>query len=171
MIIMVGLSVVATVAVVKVSDKSQEPIPAWIEIVVLKFLSRIVCLHKMAKQLQHSSEKVVNVEDKGDNTLKDYTGNGIDSKRFHESMLISLSDITMRQKRREKHDKTTNCTTVSLAEKWKVIAIIASRCFALLFTVIMVTCTATILIYIKVMSEIEFANALGEDRDKWLSET
>ncbi len=169
MIIMVGLSVVATVAVVKLSDKSQEPIPAWIEIVVLKFLSRIVCLHKMAEQIQHPSKKALSQEDKGDVARKDYTENGIASKRFHESMLISLSNISNVRRTRD-HRKTTNCT-VSLAEKWTVIAVVVSRCFALLFTVIVVTCTVTILIYIKVMSEIDFANALGENRDRWLSET
>ncbi len=170
MIVMVGLTVLSTVGLANISNRSREPIPAWMDILVLKILSRIVCLGEMAEEVE-INEKAAPTDIKPGRGTRDTSHKSIevnknDSEQFPKFILTSLADMSARDANRNE-----TIPKVELAEKWKVIAVVVSRCFALLFTVIMVTCTVTILIYIKVVSEIEFANALGKDRDKWLNET
>ena len=172
MIVMVGLTVLSTVALANISSRSWEPVPAWIDLLVLQFLSHIVCFHQIAKEVQHKAN-CVPVDLKTGARTQDTSHRSImvnenDSVEFHRSILTSLTFPNMMPRKSIRNDTVVK---VSFVEKWNVIAIVVSRCFALLFTIIMVTCTITILLYIKFMSEIEFENALGENRDRWLNET
>ncbi|XP_072046575.1 neuronal acetylcholine receptor subunit beta-3-like [Amphiura filiformis] len=176
MIIMVSLSVLATVIVVNISSRSREPIPGWFETLVLKCLSRVVCLHKfkMAEQVQHIEKVHVDVNDEEirDTSLKDNSVKSFDSERFFESFHKSISSALPNMTSNDaKPVHQVHRREISLAEKWRVIALIVSRCFAVFFSVIMITCTTLIFVYIRVNSEIEFDNALGEEKQEWLRDT
>ena len=169
MIVMVGMTVLCTVVLANLSNRSRDPVPAWMDFMVLKVLSRIVCLHEMAKEVQNDEKAIPSdtrpQAETQDTSHKSPAVNGIDSEQFHGSILTALANM---KPVKANQDSSRH---ISLAHKWKVISVIVSRCFAVLFAIVVVACTTSFLIYIKVMSEIEFTNAVGEDKDKWARAT
>ncbi|XP_072047039.1 neuronal acetylcholine receptor subunit beta-3-like isoform X1 [Amphiura filiformis] len=178
MIIMVSLSVFATVFIINLSSRSQEPVPKWMKWLAFEKLPHILFLNSYV-QMVREANKTTNSQANKTTTGKQ---NGVDSDGFqHIANPAVINNGDYRDKyNRAYHDhcyKGSSFTTHSkddksvFAKDWYLVAIILSRFFALLFCTVVIASTVTILTFIWYQSTIEFEYALGKLKDEWNTKT
>ncbi len=173
MIIMVSLSVFATVTVINLSSRSQEPVPKWMKWIVFEKLPYLLFLSGFVKVAR------ANISDSKSTTFENHSV--VKFQRSHGSSLFpavvggfnnnhcpqnGFHAHRMNGGNRDdnKHDQEP------FAKDWYLVGLIVSRFFALFFGLIVTLSTGIILFYIWYQSKIDFDKAVGRTKDQWLAQ-
>ena len=189
MITMVSLSVLATVAVISISSKTDEPVPQWMRWLVLDKIAHMVCLHGDVQRLMklstlkstddatmHQNRMTSSCNHNDDSSqlntsgFKVYSVNSVFDNDVNNGYAYS-GNINGGSSGSGFHEPRPPPHPPSLSDEWNLIGRIVSRCFAFLFGTFFVFTTVTIIVYVYANSSTEFELAVGEHKDRWQADT
>ncbi len=170
MIIMVSLSVFATVAVINLSSRSQEPVPKWMKWIVFEKLPYLLFLNGFVKVAR------ANISDSKSTTYENHSV--VNAQRSYGSSFPGVFDGFNNDPYPKNgiHDHGGNNDDNKqdkerFAKDWYLIGLIVSRFFALFFSLMVILSTVIILFYIWYQSTKDFDKAVGQTKDEWLAQT
>ena len=162
MMFMMTLSVFATVVVLNLASRSVEPIPKWMAWLVLNKMSHIVFLRGFVRLAQKDIKS--NASQSGKEVYEDISVQSPNAG-LKDGGDNNLNSLNMTD------DSGGNDKQGAFDEGWKLMALVMTRFFALIFCTIVAISTVTILLYIWFQSKVEFENALGYLKDEWQKDT
>ena len=183
---MVSLSVLATVAVISISSKTDEPVPPWMRWLVLDKIAHMICLHGDVQRLMKlSTLKSTDDATMHQNRMTSSYNHNDDSIQLNTSGFKVYSvnavfdnDVSNGYASGNRNDGRSGSgyhephpEPPSLSDEWNLIGRIVSRCFAFLFGTFFVFTTVTIIVYVYANSSTEFELAVGEHKDRWQADT